>query len=56
MVFPLKYNGDERWYIRGLVSISVAQKDSRVCDTRHYVVFTDLAKFLNWLGNFISDD
>lgn len=53
MVFPLKSAGDERWYLRGLVSISVAQKDSRVCDTRHYVVFTDLAKFLPWIEKFI---
>ncbi|KAK6621253.1 hypothetical protein RUM43_011559 [Polyplax serrata] len=54
MVFPYKdRNGVERWYLRGIVSISPARNDSRVCDTSHYVVFTDVAKFLPWLDNFV---
>ncbi|EEB20276.1 hypothetical protein Phum_PHUM609370 [Pediculus humanus corporis] len=54
MVFPYKdRTGIERWHLRGIVSISPARNDSRVCDTSHYVVFTDVAKYLPWLDNFI---
>ncbi|XP_075984044.1 chymotrypsin-like elastase family member 2A isoform X2 [Anticarsia gemmatalis] len=35
------------WYLRGLVSATVAQQ--KQCDPTHYVVFTDLAKQLQWL-------
>ncbi|GBP45818.1 Serine protease gd [Eumeta japonica] len=35
------------WYLRGLVSLSVPREDKpNVCDPRHYVVFTDVAKLL----------
>lgn len=53
MVFPIRTDGEDRWFLRGLVSISVSEKENRVCDTKHYVVFTDLAKFLDWLNNFV---
>ncbi|XP_045490567.1 serine protease gd isoform X3 [Pieris rapae] len=43
------------WYLRGLVSLSVAKHNEYRCDTSHYVIFTDLAKFLPWLKDNISD-
>lgn len=39
------FNKNSRWYLRGIVSITVAKEGLRVCDTKHYVVFTDVAKY-----------
>ncbi|XP_075983908.1 uncharacterized protein LOC142981710 isoform X2 [Anticarsia gemmatalis] len=43
------------WYLRGLVSLSVARQNEYRCDPSHYVIFTDLAKFLPWLKNNLYD-
>ncbi|XP_060806714.1 serine proteinase stubble isoform X3 [Amyelois transitella] len=51
MVFKI----DDRWYLRGLVSLSVSRHNERRCDPQHYIVFTDLAKFLPWLKQHIAD-
>ncbi|XP_037302873.1 limulus clotting factor C isoform X1 [Manduca sexta] len=51
MVFKI---GDY-WYLRGLVSLSVARQNEFRCDPSHYVVFTDLAKFLPWIKQSIYD-
>ncbi|KAL3271704.1 hypothetical protein HHI36_022176 [Cryptolaemus montrouzieri] len=37
------------WQIRGIVSLSVALQNQARCNTSHYVVFTDVAKHLNWI-------
>ena len=37
------------WQLRGLVSISVALQNQFKCDSSHYVVFTDVAKYLDWI-------
>ncbi|GLH01712.1 Trypsin eta [Gryllus bimaculatus] len=41
------------WVLRGLVSVSVSRDDHRVCNTQHYVVFTDLAKHRDWIANYV---
>ncbi|XP_064292716.1 serine protease 43-like isoform X5 [Plodia interpunctella] len=51
MVFKI----DNRWYLRGLVSLSVSRHNERRCDPQHYIVFTDIAKFLPWLKQHLSD-
>ncbi|XP_052739186.1 CLIP domain-containing serine protease B4 isoform X2 [Bicyclus anynana] len=50
MVFEMQGS----WYLRGLVSLSVARHNEYRCDPTHYVVFTDLAKFLPWIRGYIS--
>ncbi|XP_034827728.1 serine protease gd-like isoform X1 [Maniola hyperantus] len=44
------------WYLRGLVSLSVARHNEYRCDPTHYVVFTDLAKFLPWIRDHITSN
>lgn len=51
MVFKI----DGSWYLRGLVSLSVARQNEFRCDPSHYVIFTDLAKLLPWIKKNISD-
>ncbi|CAH1641078.1 unnamed protein product [Spodoptera littoralis] len=43
------------WYLRGLVSLSVARQNEYRCDPSHYVIFTDLAKFLPWIYQNVYD-
>ncbi|KAI5695984.1 hypothetical protein M8J75_006418 [Diaphorina citri] len=50
MVFKI----DSAWYLRGIVSITVARDGLRVCDTKHYVVFTDVAKYLGWIRPILA--
>ncbi|XP_050353335.1 serine protease gd-like isoform X2 [Nymphalis io] len=50
MVF---YMGDS-WYLRGLVSLSVARQNEYRCDPTHFVVFTDLSKILPWIKQNIE--
>lgn len=40
---------DDRWILRGIVSTSLLDQEQKSCDLRHYVVFTDASKFLDWL-------
>lgn len=53
MVFPKQVGGKQIWQLRGLVSISVALQNQFKCDTSHYVVFTDIAKYLDWINQTI---
>ncbi|CAH0385796.1 unnamed protein product [Bemisia tabaci] len=50
MVFPR----GNTWHLRGIVSISVAHSGLRKCDTKHYIVFTDVAKYLDWINNYVQ--
>ncbi|XP_073948008.1 uncharacterized protein isoform X2 [Choristoneura fumiferana] len=52
MVFLMRNS----WFLRGLVSLSVARQNEYRCDPTHYVVFTDLAKFLPWIRQNIADE
>lgn len=40
---------DRIWYLRGLVSFSAVREDKNVCNPLEYVVFTDVAKYLDWI-------
>lgn len=56
MVFPRETPKGQVWQLRGLVSISVALQNQFKCDTSHYVIFTDSAKYLDWIKEVISND
>ncbi|KAJ0173273.1 hypothetical protein K1T71_011449 [Dendrolimus kikuchii] len=51
MVFEI----GNKWFLRGLVSLSVAKQNEFRCDPTHYVIFTDIAKFLPWIKQNIYD-
>ncbi|KAG4079559.1 hypothetical protein HA402_012329 [Bradysia odoriphaga] len=40
--------------IRGLVSLTVARRDTFLCNTKEYVVFTDVAQYLTWIDETIA--
>ncbi|VEN43304.1 unnamed protein product [Callosobruchus maculatus] len=50
--FALQQNG--RWMLRGIVSISVSEHNTRHCDLSNYVIFTDASKYVDWLLSFIK--
>lgn len=39
----------KQFYLRGVVSISIALQNSLKCDPDHFAVFVDAAKFGTWL-------
>ncbi|KAJ8910433.1 hypothetical protein NQ315_012575 [Exocentrus adspersus] len=56
LVFP-KAGGNKNnpvWQLRGMVSISVALQNQLKCDSMHYVVFTDVAKYLDWVKTALT--
>ncbi|XP_053667601.1 chymotrypsin-C-like [Anopheles marshallii] len=46
------YNGT--WFIRGIVSFTKPRQYGKICDTKEYTVFTDVAKYLKWIEQQIS--
>lgn len=42
-----------RWYLRGIISLSLTDPVTRSCDLNNYSVFVDMAKFVEWIGQFI---
>uniref|UniRef100_A0A6B2E8V9 Putative hemolymph proteinase 16 n=1 Tax=Phlebotomus kandelakii TaxID=1109342 RepID=A0A6B2E8V9_9DIPT len=46
----LAFEDDHKvWRIRGIVSLSIRQTDKAICNPKHYVLFTDVAKYLPWI-------
>ncbi|KAK4878781.1 hypothetical protein RN001_011287 [Aquatica leii] len=56
MVFPKPNTGNTLiWQLRGVISLSAAlQNEKVVCDTSNYIVFTDVAKHLDWIKSIIN--
>lgn len=55
MVFPTKLSDDsEIWTLRGIVSHGRRRDSySNFCDTKGYIVFTDVGQYLDWLYNIV---
>jgi hypothetical protein len=56
MVFPRNSSdGSVTWMLRGIVSLSKPKGMIQpVCDPTNFVVFTDAAKYLDWIQNHIK--
>lgn len=39
----------DTWYLRGIVSLSVAKGGLNFCDTNYYVIFTDVARYTDFI-------
>ncbi|XP_069683972.1 serine protease gd-like isoform X1 [Periplaneta americana] len=55
MVFPKQQAvGGQIWMLRGVVSTSRPRNDDNTkCDTTNYILFTDVAQYLNWISLLI---
>jgi secreted trypsin-like serine protease len=55
MVFPRQLNdGTEVWMLRGIVSHSKLRGGHyNICDTKSYIIFTDVAEYLSWIYEMI---
>uniref|UniRef100_A0A182N966 Peptidase S1 domain-containing protein n=1 Tax=Anopheles dirus TaxID=7168 RepID=A0A182N966_9DIPT len=49
----LFFSFDEVWYIRGMVSFTKPREDTTTCDLKQYTVFTDIAKYLDWIRSHL---
>uniref|UniRef100_A0A8W7PBN0 Peptidase S1 domain-containing protein n=1 Tax=Anopheles coluzzii TaxID=1518534 RepID=A0A8W7PBN0_ANOCL len=43
-----------RWFVRGLVSFTPARGSSGLCDPLKYTVYTDVAKYVEWIKQYID--
>ncbi|XP_059618458.1 serine proteinase stubble-like isoform X2 [Phlebotomus argentipes] len=43
------FKENNKWYIRGIVSVSIALQNHFLCDPDHYAIFTDVAQFTDWI-------
>uniref|UniRef100_A0A182NF46 Peptidase S1 domain-containing protein n=1 Tax=Anopheles dirus TaxID=7168 RepID=A0A182NF46_9DIPT len=43
-----------RWYVRGLVSFTPVRAQTSYCDGTKSTVFTDVARYLEWITNYID--
>lgn len=48
------FNEDGLYRLRGIVSLTVSRSDKNVCDPTQYVIFTDAARFLDWINEQIG--
>lgn len=44
---------NNQWTLRGIVSVAIPQANN-ICNLKHYVVFTDVAKFLDWILMYVN--
>lgn len=49
---PLMLKQDGRWVLRGIVSVSLKNEDNK-CDVHNYIVYTDVAKFSDWIQSML---
>lgn len=48
------FQQNQRWFLKGIVSVSAALDENRNrCDPLNFVVFTDVAKFGNWITDVL---
>ncbi|CAG9578095.1 unnamed protein product [Danaus chrysippus] len=43
------------WHVKGIVSMTLSQKDVPICDPEQYVVFTDVEKYRVWIKSYIKE-
>lgn len=44
----------DRWALRGIVSVGALDPSTNLCNLKEFVVFTDAAKFTDWIRNFMN--
>lgn len=49
--FVVRYNN--KWYLRGIISSSLQDKDLFTCDTKNFAVFTDIAAYRDWIIQYL---
>lgn len=47
-------DGTVRWYLRGVVSMSLLENEKQMCNVHEFTVFTDVAKFTDWILDLVD--
>lgn len=55
LYLPVMSNGEVRWQLRGIISLSLLNKTTNSCDLTQYTVFTDIAQFRYWIMKIVQD-
>lgn len=40
------------WQLRGIISVAVMHKITKACDLTEFIIYTDVAKFIDWIHEF----
>lgn len=43
-----------KWYLRGVVSVTVPDPETKTCNLGNYVVYTDVAQYDSWIGTIME--
>lgn len=44
----------DKWYLRGIVSSSLYDNELMTCDSKNYVIFTDVTQFTRWIQRYME--
>lgn len=45
--------GVQQWHLHGIVSLGMRNEDGISCETKEYVLFTDVAKYDKWIKGHV---
>lgn len=45
---------DNKWYLRGIVSSSLLNRETSLCDLENYAVYTDLTYYNSWIQGYMN--
>ncbi|XP_077291087.1 chymotrypsin-like elastase family member 2A [Arctopsyche grandis] len=45
--------GQEMWFLRGIVSLGAALHDQTICNTKHFTLFTDVAHYIDFIEKHV---
>lgn len=48
------FEDDGIYRIRGIVSLSLSRTDKKACNSKEYVIFTDVAQYLSWIEETLA--
>lgn len=53
-MIPYEENNLIRWYLRGILHMRPNEKDNMECNLNNYHLYVDVAKFGDWISQFLS--
>ncbi|KAG4079873.1 hypothetical protein HA402_015004 [Bradysia odoriphaga] len=51
----ISFQENDVYYIRGIVSTTVSRGEDGLCDTKEYVIFTDVTQYLPWIEKVVPE-
>ena len=49
------WKSNNKFYLRGIISASATDNPLQSCDTKKYSLYTDVAKFKDWILSYVEN-